>query len=75
VSRSRSWANAFETLERWNEQHPTGTRVRYWKGAKRGAPSGEAVTRGKATLMCNVPVAWLEGVSGCIALSHVEVVS
>lgn len=57
----------------FNDKHLVGTKVRYWKGARRGEPSGEACTTGPATIVGGTGVVWLDGVSGCIALSHVEV--
>jgi hypothetical protein len=59
----------------FNEKHLVGTKVRYWKGAKRGEPNGESCTVGPASLVGGSGVVWLDGVSGCIALSHVEVVT
>lgn len=61
----------------WNERHPVGTRVRFWKLVKRGEPSGEAFTATPAQMLGgHTAVVWLDhvsaGVSGCIALSHIE---
>lgn len=62
-------------VARWNEAHQKGTRVRYWKGPREGEPTGEATTRAPAeALGGHTAVVWLDGVSGCIALTHVEVV-
>jgi len=70
----RDAKNALRVAQ-FNADHPVGTRVRYWKGAKRGAPSGVAKTAWPAVVACGgVPVIWVEGEEACIALSHVEIV-
>ena len=57
----------------FNQTHAVGTPVRYWSGIKEG--DGKlSKTRSQADLMGGTAVVWLEGVSGCIALSHVEAV-
>jgi hypothetical protein len=56
----------------FNRLFPVGTRVRYWKGAREGRGK-ESVTRSEASVLSgHTAVVWLEGVSGAIALSHVE---
>jgi hypothetical protein len=50
-----------------------GDRVRYWKGAKRGEPSGEGAIRMEG-VMGGADVVWISGCSGCVAVSHVELV-
>ena len=74
VSRPRNTRSADPQVEvdAFNEAHPEGTRMRYWKGLRQGAPTGLATVRAPATVMCGAAVVWLEGVSGCIALTHVE---
>lgn len=62
-------------VNHWNTGHPVGTRVRYWKGRREGLPSGETVTRSRAEVLYGgAAVVWLEGVAGCIALTHVEAI-
>jgi hypothetical protein len=61
------------TAEQWNERHRVGVRVRYWKGAHEGDPSGEAPTRTPAQMLGgHTPVVWVEGEPACIALTHIE---
>lgn len=48
-----------------------GQTVQYWKGIRRGEPTGTAKVTGVGDL-CGTPVAWLEGVSGCIAYTHLQ---
>jgi len=77
---TRSMANmaakAEREVEAWNAKHPTGTRVRYWRGERKGEPSGEGTTYHPATVLGgHTAVAWIEGCSGCVALSHVEAVA
>lgn len=63
-----------KTVEEFNAIHPEGTMVRYWRGVKDGLPSGHGKTRSQAEILSgHTPVVWIEGCSGCIALSHVEV--
>lgn len=48
-----------------------GDKVKYWRDVNRSDPSGT----GKITEigeLCGTAVAWIEGCSGCIALSHLE---
>lgn len=59
----------------WNGKHPVGTLVRYWRGVKAGPPSGTGKTRTEASIMGrHTVVVWIEGCSGCVALTHVEVI-
>lgn len=62
-------------VERWNDDHPIGTPVRYWPGfregdGRRGATRSTAFIAGKRD---PEPVVFVEGYAGWIALSHVEV--
>ena len=58
----------------FNAAHPVGTTVRYWRGVREGEPSGTGKTRSEAQVLSgHTAVIWIEGCSGCIALSHVEV--
>ena len=75
--------NAKQLLDRatkaaaaFNATYPIGTTVRYWKGTKDGNPTGEGVTTHEATVLGgHTAVAWIRGCSGCVALTHVEVVA
>lgn len=59
----------------WNDANAVGTVVRYWRGAKSGEPSGVGETVSRAAVLGgHTAVIWINGCSGCIALSHVEVV-
>lgn len=69
---SRSTVSAEKLAKKWNERFPIGTQVRYWTGAREGR-GNIAITRTPAEVLGgHTPVIWVEGVSGCIALSHVE---
>jgi len=47
--------------------------VRYWKMDRDDAPSGQGPTRSHAEVLSgHTAVVWIEGVVGCVALSHVE---
>ena len=56
----------------WGDMNPPGTRVRYWTGAREGEGK-ESVTRSYPGVVCGTAVVWVRGCSGCVALSHVEV--
>lgn len=69
----RSPARLKRAVDKFNRDCPIGTDVRYWKGVKRGEPTGVAAVRAPAELFGgHTPSVWLEGVSGCVALTHVE---
>jgi len=64
-----------EAVRQWNKYHPVGTEVRYWRMDRWGEPSGTGKTRSIAQLLSrHTPVVWIEGCSGSIALTHVDVV-
>lgn len=48
-----------------------GTLVKYWKGIKSGEPSGVGKIKASGD-MCGSEVVWIEGCSGCIAVTHIE---
>ena len=71
----RSAARLERVVAKFNRANEIGTPVRYWLGAKSGSPSGTAKVRGPAFLAGgHTPVVWLVGVSGYVALTHVEVI-
>lgn len=63
-----------EMAAAWNAKHPIGTLVRYWRGLREGEPSGVGKVRHPAQAVSGTASVWIDGCSGCIALSHVEVV-
>lgn len=71
---TRDALSEHQTVDAWNREHAVGVKVKYWKGVKRDAPSGEGATRSEAYMASDTACVLIEGVSGCIALSHVEVV-
>jgi hypothetical protein len=70
-------AAAQAVVDAFNAQTPVGTCVRYWTGVREGA-GVESATRSKAQRLGGStgtqPVVWVNGQSGCIALTHVEVI-
>lgn len=69
---ARSTVSPNKLVAMWNRRFPVGTRVRYWTGAREGVGK-ESVTRTEAeALSGHTAVIWLEGVVGCVALTHVE---
>lgn len=57
----------------FNSTFSVGTVCDYWTMDRTGPPSGTAATRTSAQLggVRGYAVVWLQGVSGCIALTHV----
>jgi hypothetical protein len=59
-------------VETFNRTTPIGSPVRYWTGARVGG-GRVSVTRSEAQILSgHTPVVWVEGHSGCIALTHVD---
>lgn len=76
VARARRQPSAEDVarlVNEWNNVNPVGTPVRYWTGLRQGEGKA-ATTRSEASVMCGSAVVWLEGVSGCVALTHVQVI-
>lgn len=61
--------------EAFNRAHPVGTLMRYWSGLKEGEPTGTAAIWHPATVVSQHAVCWLQGVSSCHSLSHVEAIA
>lgn len=57
----------------FNAVHKVGTRVRYWRGARDGDGLVGKTADKAYVLSGHTAVVHIEGCSGCIALSHVEV--
>lgn len=68
---ARSTISKEKLVDKFNKAFPIGTRVRYWTGVREGV-GRESVTKYAAALVSNQPCVWVEGVTGCIALTHVE---
>ncbi|WKU07989.1 hypothetical protein [Micromonospora sp. HUAS LYJ1] len=65
----------FAAARAFNDEFPVGTPVRYWKGIRDG-DGRTARTRTQAQLLSgHTAVVWLDGVSGCIALTHIQPIS
>lgn len=63
-------------VDAWNLANPVGTLVDYWRGVREGEPSGRGRTHWNATILGDhTAVAWIDGCSGCVALSHIRVVN
>ena len=59
-------------VDAFNENYPVGTEVEYWTGIREGAGK-TGTTRSVAELFGgHTPVVWIEGCTGCVALSHVR---
>jgi len=59
-------------VERWNEKHSVGQEV--WAHRDNGE-FFKTKTRSEAQLLSgHTAVVWIEGISGCYALSHVEAI-
>ncbi len=59
-------------VQEFNEHNPIGTLVRYWTGAREGEGKLAKTDSAAHVLGGHTAVVWLAGVSGCIALTHVE---
>lgn len=69
---ARSTVTQQKLVANFNATFPVGTKVRYWTGVREGLGK-ESTTRSDAKLIGgHAAVIWLDGVSGCVALSHVE---
>ena len=67
----RNQPNQQKLVDTWNRDCPVGTPVRYWTGVREGEGK-QSKTRSAAKLLGgHMAVVWIEGVSGCVALSHV----
>lgn len=65
--------NPEQEVAAFNALYPIGTMMYYWRGAKEALPSDSGpLTSPASVLSGHTAVAWIEGCSGCIALSHVE---
>lgn len=61
-------------VDEFNDRVKPGTMVKYWRGEKKGEPSGTGKTSSYAQVLSgHTAVVWIDGCSGCIALSHVDV--
>lgn len=58
----------------FNEKHPAGTPVRYISDFADPRPRVTKTRSSAQILASGHAVVWVEGVAGCVALSHVEVV-
>jgi hypothetical protein len=80
MSLAKSQLSPEALAHKWNRRFEVGQRVRYWTGCREGRGK-ESVTRSEASVLGAEPsrnypghtaVVWVEGESGCVALSHVE---
>ena len=69
---ARSTVSAAKLVAKWNERFHVGTKVRYWTGAREGVGKISYTQSPAEVLSGHTAVIWLSGVSGCVALSHVE---
>lgn len=59
----------------WNREHDVGTLVRCWAFDRESAPKVGRTRSHAEVLSGHTAVVWIDGIAGCIALSHVEPVS
>lgn len=72
-----AYRNGARTAESWNAEHPVGTAVRYYPiyPPIEGVPPVETRTRSEAWVLGDGTVVVLvEGKSGGVHLSHIEVI-
>lgn len=70
-SSRRMHAEAERAVERWNREHPIGTRVAY-RSDPHAAPR-ETATRSVAWIICDHASVLVEGISGGVALDALTV--
>lgn len=74
LRRPPSRAKRLEQVNHFNAAAPIGTPVRFWRGTREGEGL-RGITRSDAWLLSGeTPVVMVEGCSGAIALTHVEVI-
>lgn len=62
-----------DTVDRFNAAYPVGTPVRAWPGVKGDHTGTDTKTRSEAYVLSgHTPVVFVEGHSGCIALTHIQ---
>lgn len=72
---ARSTISLQKLVDKWNKQFPVGTQVRYWTGVREGIGNLSFTKTAAEVLEGHTAVVWLDGVSGCVALSHVMPIS
>jgi hypothetical protein len=71
-SLARSTVSPAKLVAKWNQSFPIGQLVRYWTGLRDGIGI-ISHTRSKAEVLGgHTAVVWIDGCSGCVALSHIE---
>lgn len=76
TKQERREKKAQEECDAFNAKYAVGTEVRYWPMAREGEGRGPVKTRTTAQVLSgHTAVVWLEGVSGCMAISHIQPVS
>jgi hypothetical protein len=64
-----------EICDEFNRLYPVGTLCRYWTGERDGEGK-TAHTRSVAEVLSgHTAVVWLKGVTGCVSLTHVQVIA
>ncbi len=59
-------------VDAFNRRYPVGSRVRYWPSPTR---CEDTRTRSAAEILAeHIAVVWLDGVPGCVALTHITVI-
>jgi hypothetical protein len=69
---ARSTVSPMALAAKWNKYFPIGTRVRYWTGVREGSGKVSITSTAAEVLGGHTAVVWIEGCSGCVALSHVQ---
>jgi hypothetical protein len=69
---AQSTVSQAKLAAKWNDRFPVGTVVRYWTSTRDGVGK-VGKTRSEAEVMGgHTAVVWIEGCSGCVALTHVQ---
>lgn len=59
----------------FNDAHPVGTLVRYWKGVREGDGKVSRTRTAAQLLSGHTAVVWVEHEGACIALTHIQPIS
>jgi hypothetical protein len=62
-------------VDEWNDRYPVGTPVEFWSGAREGQGTRSRTSSAAVMLSGHSAVVQIEGVRGCVALSHVRPLS
>ena len=72
MSRPPSFAQRVKEVEKFNARYSVGDALWAYRGIVRENPIAVTLRAPAELLGGHTPVAWVDGTSGCIALTHLE---